>query len=213
MLSCVRLCDPTDCSLPSFSVHGIIPARILGHWVAISFYRGSYWLRDRTCISCLAGRVLALSHLGMSIIIVVQLLSHVRLCDPGDCSMPGSCVLPCLPEFAQIHVHWVSDAIWTSHPLLPLLLLPSVFPSITVFSDESALCIRWPRCWNSSLSISPSNEYSGLISFRIDWFHLLASKRLPRDFSSTTDQKHCFFGAQPSLRSNSHIPIWLLGKP
>ena len=87
-----------------------------------------------------------------------------------DCSMPGLPVLHCLPELAQSHVHWVGDAIQPSYPLLP----PSVFPSIRVFSNELALCIRWPKYWNFSFSISPSNEYSGLTSFRIDWFDLLA---------------------------------------
>ena len=96
------------------------------------------------------------------------------LCDPMDCSTPGSYVLHYLPEFAQIHVHWVGDAIQPSHPLLPLLLLPSVFPSINVFSNESALRIRRANYWSFSFSISPSNEYSRLFSFRIDWFDLLA---------------------------------------
>ena len=91
-----------------------------------------------------------------------------------DCSTPGFPVLHYLLEFAQTHVHLVSDAIQPSHPLPPLLLLPSVFPSIRVFSNESALCIRWPKYWSFSFSISPSNEYSGLISFRIDWFDLLS---------------------------------------
>ena len=79
------------------------------------------------------------------------------------------------------------------------LLLPSIFPSIRVFSNESALCIRWPKYWSFSFSISSSNEYSGLISFRMDWFHLLASKGLSRVFSNTTVQKHQFFCAQVSL--------------
>ena len=84
------------------------------------------------------------------------------------------------------------------------LLLPSViFPSIRVFSNESALCIRWPRDWSFSFSISPSNEYSGLISFRIDWLISLLSKGLSGIFSNTTIQKHQFFSAQPSLWSNS----------
>ena len=87
-----------------------------------------------------------------------------------DCSAPGFPVLPYLPEFVQIHVHWVSDAI----PCHPLLLLPSIFPSIRVFSDESVLNIRWPKYWSFCFSISPSNEYSGLISSRIDWFDFLA---------------------------------------
>ena len=76
------------------------------------------------------------------------------------------------PEFTQTHVYQVSDAIQPSHPLLSLLLLPSVFPSIRVFSNELVLHIRWPKYW--SFSFSPSNEYSGLISFRMDWFDLLA---------------------------------------
>ena len=80
----------------------------------------------------------------------------------------------------------------------PLLLLPSIFPSIGVFSNESVLCIRWPKYWSFSFSISLSNEYSGLISFRIDWI-FLQSKRLSRVFSNTTVQKHQFFGAQLSL--------------
>ena len=84
--------------------------------------------------------------------------------------MPGFSVLHCLPEFAQIHVRWVGD---TNHLILcHPLLLPSIFPSIRVFSSELAVCLRWPKYW--SFSISPSNEYSGLISFRMDWFDLLA---------------------------------------
>ena len=91
-----------------------------------------------------------------------------------DCSTPGSSVLHHFPEFALIYVHWVSDAIQPSHPLWPLLLPPSVFLSVRVFSGESALHIRWPKYWSFSFSTSASNEYSGLISFRIDWFDLLA---------------------------------------
>ena len=91
-----------------------------------------------------------------------------------DESTPGSSVLHCLLEFARIHVRWVSDHLILCHPLL---LLPSVFPSIRVFSNELALHIMWPRYWNFSFSISPSNEYSGLIYFMIDWFDLLAVQR------------------------------------
>ena len=87
----------------------------------------------------------------------------------------------------------------------PLLLLPSIFPSMRVFSNESALCIRWLKFWSFSFSISPSNEYSGLISFRIDWFDLLAIQGLSRVFSNTTVQKHQFFSAPLSLWFNSHI--------
>ena len=91
-----------------------------------------------------------------------------------NCSMPGFSVLPYLPEFAQTHVHWVSDSIQPSHPFLPLLLLPSIFPSIRVFFRELALHTRWPKYWSFSFSTSPSNEYSRLISFRIYWFDLLS---------------------------------------
>ena len=92
------------------------------------------------------------------------------LCNPMDCSMPGFPVLHYLLEFAQTHVHWVYDAIF----YLPLLLLPSIFPSISFFSSESAFHIWWPKYWSFGFSISPSNEYSGLISFRIEWLGLLA---------------------------------------
>ena len=87
----------------------------------------------------------------------------------------------------------------------PLLLLPSIFPSITVFSSESVLRIRWPKYGSFSFSISPSNEYSGLISFRMDWLISLQSKGLSRVFSNTTVQKHQFFDTQRCLQSNSHI--------
>ena len=79
----------------------------------------------------------------------------LSLCDSVDCSMPGFPVLHCLPEFAQTHVYWVNNATWPSHPLLPLLLLPSFFPRVRLFSNESALLIRWPKNWSFCFSISP----------------------------------------------------------
>ena len=85
--------------------------------------------------------------------------SCLTFCDPKDYSMPGFPVLHYLPEFAQTHVHRVGDAIQPSHPLSSLLLPPSIFPSIRVSSNESVLCIRWPKYWSLSFSISPSNEY------------------------------------------------------
>ena len=81
----------------------------------------------------------------------------------------------------------------------PHLLLPSIFPRIRVFSNDSALHMRWPKYWSFSFSISPSNEYSGLISFRMDWVDLLLSRGFSRVFSITTVQKHQFFGGQLSL--------------
>ena len=93
-------------------------------------------------------------------------------------STPGLPVHHQLWEFTQTHVHWVSDAIYHLILCCPLLLLPSVFPSIRVFSNESSLRIRWPKYW--SFSISPSNEYSGLIFFIINWLISLLSKGLSR---------------------------------
>ena len=104
------------------------------------------------------------------------------LCDPMNCSTPGLPVHHQLPESTQTHVHCVSDAIQPNHPLSSLLFLPSIFPSIRVFSNELALCIRWPKYWSLSFNISPSNEHPGLISF--------GSPRSPRDSqeSSPTPQ-------------------------
>ena len=136
------------------------------------------------------------------------------LCDPMDCSMPDSSVLHYLPEFAQIHVDWVSDAIQTiSSSVHSLLLLPSIVPSIRIFSSESVLHIRWPKYWSFRFRISASNEYSALISFRMDWLDSLQFTGLSKVFSSTTFQKHQFFSAQVSLWSNSHIHIWLMEEP
>ena len=98
----------------------------------------------------------------------------LTLCNPMYSSMPGSPVFHHLPELVLTHVHQI--CIPSNHLVIccPLLLLLSTFPSIRVFSNELALPIRWPMYWNFSFSISPSNEYPGLISFRIDWFYLLA---------------------------------------
>ena len=140
-----------------------------------------------------------------------------------DYSMPGFLVHHQLLELAQTHVHQVSDAIQLSHPLPsnhlilshPLLLLLSIFPSIRVLSKESVLRIRWPKYWSFSFSISPSNGYSGLISFRksfrMDWLDLLTVQgTLTRVFSNTKDQKHQFFSNQLPLWSNTHIHTCLL---
>ena len=141
-------------------------------------------------------------------VIVVLSLSHVRLCNPMDCSTPGLPVLHHLPELAQTHIHWVGDAIQPSHPRGPLLLSPSIFPSIRVFSNESALCIRWPKHWSFSFNISPSNEHPGLISFRMDWLDLLVVqgtlKRLLQHHSSEASilWHSAFFTVQ---HSHSHM--------
>ena len=126
------------------------------------------------------------------------------LCNPMDCNRPGFPALHHLLEFAQTHVHCFSDA--SNHLVLchPFLLLPSIFPSIRVFSNESVLRIRWPKYWTFGFSISPSNEYLGLISFRTDWFDFLAVqgtlKSLLQHCSSKQSilQHSAFFMIQPS---------------
>ena len=95
------------------------------------------------------------------------------LCDPME-FMPGLPVHHQLPELTQTHVHWVSDAIQQSHPWSSPSPPLSIFPSIRVFSNESVLCIKWPKYWSFSFSISSSREHSGLISFGTDWLDFLA---------------------------------------
>ena len=130
---------------------------------------------------------------------------------PQGLSSPGFPIFHLLPESAQTHIHWVGDA--TNHLILChfLLLLPSIFPTIRVLSKKSAIHIRWSKY--GSFSISLSNEYSGLISFKVDLFDLIAVQGLSRVFSITTIQKHQFFGSQPSIWPNSHIYTWLLEMP
>ena len=122
--------------------------------------------------------LLLLSHSAMSDSLRPHGPQHIRL--PCPSPSPGAC------SYSSTELMMPSNHLILCHPLL---LLPSIYPSVRVFSSELALHIRWPRYW--SFSISPSNEYSGLISFRIDWFDLLAQSRgLSRAFSSTIVQKH-----------------------
>ena len=140
---------------------------------------------------------------------LVQFSSVSQSC-PTLCDLMGRSTLS-LPVHHQLleftKLMSIESVMPSNHLILchPLLLPPSIVPSIRVFSNESVLCIRWPKYWSFSFNISPSNEYSGLISFRIDWLDLLQSKGLSRVFSNTTVQKHQFFSAQPSSQSNSHI--------
>ena len=229
--SCPTLCNPVDCSPECSSVHGISWARTL-EWLAISFFRGSSWLRDWTCVSCIAGRFFTAGPPGKTKEYIEKVKKHIKI-------SPISIVIREMPINTAIRYHFtptkitiikernkVSTAehvekqvqfssgqllsciqffmtLWTasyqaslyitnfwsllklmsielmmpSHHLIlccPVLLLPSIFPSIWVFSSESALHIRWPKYWSFLFKISPSNEYSGPISFRMDWLDLLA---------------------------------------
>ena len=137
--------------------------------------------------------------------IVVQSISRVQLfVSPWTVACKASLSLTI--SWSVLKFMPIESMMPSSHLILchPLLLLLSIFPSIKVFSNESALRIRWPKYWSFSFSITPSNEHSGLISFRMDWLDLFAVKGLSRVFSNTTVQKHQFFGAQLSSQSNSH---------
>ena len=139
-------------------------------------------------------------------VVVVQLLSCVQLfVTPWPAAHQAS--LSFTTPWSLLKLMSIESVMPSNQLILchPLLLLPSILPSIWVFLNESVLPIRWPKCWSFSFSINPSNEYSGLISFRMDWLDLLAARGLSRVFSSTTIQKYQFFGAQPSLQSNSYI--------
>ena len=125
------------------------------------------------------------------------------LCDPMDCSLPDFLVLHNLPEFAQTHVHGVSDAIQPSCPLSPPF--PSIFASISVFANESALHISWPKYWSFSFSISPSDTYSRLISFRTDWLDVLAIQGTLRSLLQHHNLKASVLRHSVFLWSNSHI--------
>ena len=121
------------------------------------------------------------------------------------CSMPGLPGHHQLPEFTQTLVHWVGDAFWPSHPLSSPSPPNFIFPSIRVFSNESALRIRWPKYWSFSFSTSPSSEYSGLISFRMDWLNLLVVqgtlKSLLQHHSSKASVLQCSAFFSPTLTS------------
>ena len=143
----------------------------------------------------------------------VQLLSCVQLyVTPWTAARQAS--LSITNSQSLLKLMSIESVMPSNHLILccPLLLLPTIPPSIRVFSSESTLHMRWPKYWSFSFSIIPSKEHPGLI-FRITGWISLQSKGLSRVFSNTTVQKHQFFGAQPSSQSNSHIHTWPLEKP
>ena len=136
----------------------------------------------------------------------VQSLSHVQLfVTPWTAACQAS--LSITNTQSLLKLMSIKSVIPSNHLILclPLLLPPSILISIRVFSSESVLSIRWPKYWSFSFSISSSNEYSGLISFRMDWLDLLVVQGTLKSLLNTTVQKHQFFGTQASLWSNSHI--------
>ena len=145
----------------------------------------------------------------------VQFSSVTQSCptlwDPMNCSLPGLPVHHQLPEFTQNHVHWVSDAIQPSHPLSSPSPSAPTPPSITVFSNESTLCMRWPKYWSFSFSIIPSKEHLRLISFRMDWLDLLAVQGTLKS-SPTPQFKNINSSALSFLHSPTFTSIHTTGK-
>ena len=174
--------NPMYCNPPDYSVLGILLAKILD-WVVIPFSRGRMLTGNKYLNSSVAQWC-------------------PTLCNPMHCSTPGFPVHHQLPKLAETQVHHLT----LCHPAL----LPSIFPSIRVFSNESVLHSRWPKYWSFSFSTSPSNEQSGLISFRMDWLDLLAVKGLSRVFSNTTVQKHQFLSNKWRINGGWINGGWLL---
>ena len=150
----------------------------------------------------------------VNIVIVVQSLSHVQLfATPWTAACQASLsftISLSLPKLMSIELMMPSNYLILSRPLL---LLPTIFPNIRVFSSELALCIMWPKYWSFNFSLSPSREYSGFISFRIYWFYLLAVQRILKSLLQHSSKASILWRTQPSFWSNSHICTRLLGKP
>ena len=158
----------------------------------IAFCSVSVMITAKTLIPvCVPGTVLVAFHIVYHGLFKTNLWLRIfssvsqscpALCDPMNRSTSGFPVHHQLLESTQTHVHWVGDAIKPSHPLSSPSHVPSILPSISVFSNESALHIRWPKYWSFSFNISPSNEHPGLISFRMDWLELLAVQGTLKSF-------------------------------
>ena len=182
---CPTVCKPMDCSLPVSSVHGILQARRL-EWVAMSSSRGYFRSRDWICgSSCLL-------HWFSS----VHSLSRVQLF-ATSWTAAHQVSLSITNSRSPSKSMCIESVMPANHLILccPLLLLPSIFPSIRVFSNESTLHMRWPKYWSFRFNISPTNEHPGLISFRMDWLDILAVqgtlKSLLQHHSSKASSLQC----------------------
>ena len=133
------------------------------------------------------------------------------LCDPMDCSTPGFPVHHPVPECTQTHVYRVRDAIQPPHPMSSSHL--QSFSASGSFHVSQFLCIRRPKNWSFSFSISPPSEHSGLIPFRMDWLDLLTVQGTLRSLLQHHSSKHPFFGAQPSFMVQLSHPYLFTGKP
>ena len=139
--------------------------------------------------------------------------SWLTLCDPMDCSNPCFPVSHQLLEFAQVHVHLIGDTIQPSHPLQPSSSFAFKFSQNQVFSNELPVCITWPKYWSFSFSISPSNEYSGLISLRIDWFDLLGFRGTLKSLLQQRNSKTSIIWCSAFFMVQLSYPFSLLERP
>ena len=233
--SCLILFDPMNYSPLGSSDHGILQARIL-EWVAIPSSRGGskgFWQVlhlslesfishtffppiSNTTFQFRTSSASSLNHCNNICLIQfspVQLLSHIRFfATPWTAAHQASMTTT---NSQSSHKLMCNELVMPSNHLIlcrPLPLLPSIPPSIRDFSNESTLCMRWPKHWSFSLSISPFNEHPGLSPLEWTGWISLQSKGLSRVFSNTTVQKHQFFRAQRSSQSDSHIHTWPLEK-
>ena len=214
------LCNPMDCNTPDFLVFTISPRPCsnscpLSQWchptisssvVPFSSCPHSFPVSGTFPISQLftsGGQIIGAS--ASTSVLPKNLFSHSVM---SDSLLPHGLQhtrLSCLSPFPRAF----SNSCPSCHPLL---LLPSIFPRIRVFSDEPFLLIRWPKYWSCSFSISPFNENSGSISFNMDWFDLLAVQGTLKSLLHTTVQRRQCFDTQPSVWSSCHSHPWLLGK-
>ena len=191
--SCLTLCNPMDCSPPRSSIHGISQQE---YWSGLPFPTPRD-LSDPRVVSCIPVLLFSCSVISDSL----------QPCGLLPARLP---VLHCFTEFAQSHVHWVSDKIQPSYSLS--LLLPSIFPSIGPFPSVFALRIRWPKYWSFIFSTTLSNEYSGLISFRTDWFDLLAVQGILKSLLQHHSLKALILWSSVFFMVQLSIQTWLLEK-
>ena len=215
--SCETLCNPMDCSPPGSSTsmefsrqesRNVLPFPSPGDLPDPGIEPRSPTLQADSLLAEPPGKS------KVQDVIVVQLPSCVWLfvalwtaAGQASLSLTISQSLPKLMSIASL-MSFSHLILWCL-----LLILPSIFPNLRDFPNESAVHIRWPKHWSFSFSISLSNEYSGLISLKIDWFDLLAVQRTLRSLLQHTVRRHQFFGALPSLWSSSHNYMWPLGSP
>ena len=150
----------------------------------------------------------------LHVVVVIQLLSHIQLFVAPWTAVHQASLSFTISQSLLICMSFESVMV-SKHFIFchPFLLSPSIFPSITVFSNKSALLIRWPKYWSFSFNISPSNEHPGLISFRMDWLNLLAVQGTPKSLLQHHSSKTSTLQCSTSLQSNSCIWTWLQEKP